>query len=379
MTSRSDISMWHPRSKGRKHPTPLKSAWISQAREIDDFVYSSRTNTESTVAYLTSAHGSGKSVTLIRYIVNTMHIPMEGKRGTWPRLVYILPREAEMTIEIDKGALHGFVTNNYTYIGDNFILDTYEGFTNQIEQASKGNSAWPEKILLVVDVELRASVAGEIFFGKLLELIMKEDGPVFSILLMSPHRSTRTVSAFETVVGEVQDIEVSDINPVLAPNLLQDEDKDLLGEHLRYLIDHTLKQDEDAGVVVATTDTSCFEGTKNLKPPAICINESNVTELAKGIRKGHRVFGMNPEVDVTACVDNLRLLIFDCAPMSILYDSKSDHLVKRKRILSENEVDLLASWALKSTTKPEEVRIYICITPNDMDSVQWNNDPAGPA
>ncbi|KAI1374720.1 hypothetical protein F4677DRAFT_446985 [Hypoxylon crocopeplum] len=160
-----------------------ESAWRSKKQEIETFVRDGRDIDRSRVAYMKSAHGSGKSTTFIRYLITRMkHDPPNTAAPT-----------SDDPEEFKKG-----ISINFSGLSSRYVISHYEGFVEHV--CGSNTIVWPKGLTILVDVELRASAFEEIFFGLLMELARNE---TLNIFLMAPHRSPRTISAFQRVTGPI--------------------------------------------------------------------------------------------------------------------------------------------------------------------------------
>ncbi|OTA78083.1 hypothetical protein M434DRAFT_18246 [Hypoxylon sp. CO27-5] len=350
-------------------------AWEAKLEDIDGFVKRSLTREPLQVVYLRSAHASGKSTTLLVHIMRAFRKASQGGiPQNIPRLIYVLPRHAELTFVVDyltemaDDLLVLISFEDFDRPEFPFAICTYEEFISNIHTIP--NLAVTTTIM--ADVELRASVAGEIFFGQLKELIQGEDTPIHNVLLMSPHCSKRTTQAFENVVGRVQDIVVPDINPEPDIRYLStDNQRDRILRAVNCVLNH----DAECKIVISTSRPIYIRRIESTNP--MYIFASNLG-LLKGTINEARVLVLDPEVGISAPMPNLRLLLSEGVSEAVLFDTLTSQLVQRKRMLTKQEFDQEWSWALK-TTDHKTVSILTCLTKAKLNHVNSTGDPWGPA
>ncbi|OTA70846.1 hypothetical protein K449DRAFT_428422 [Hypoxylon sp. EC38] len=355
---------------------PRERAWEAKLEDIDAFIKGSQACEQSRVAYLQSAHASGKSTTLLVHIMKEFQKYSQGSIQDIPCLIYVLPRDAELTFVVDyltemaDDLLELISSQDFDKPEIPFTICTYEGFISNVHMIPKFSMS----TTVIADVELRASVAGEIFFGQLKELIQKKDTPIGKVLLMSPHCSKRTIEAFEKAVGKVQDIIVPDINPELnVQHLLGDGD---IRPSIVRAVDLVLEHTEEGKVFVSTSQPHYLSGIKT--GHAVYVSASTTDELKSKI-SATRVLAVDPEAGISVPIPKLYLLVSEGVSDTVLFDTITSQLVQRKRTFTKQELDQQQSWALKTTTDPKIVRVFLCMTKSKFKHLNSTGDPWGPA
>ncbi|KAK6073784.1 hypothetical protein SCUP515_06706 [Seiridium cupressi] len=189
-------------------------SWESKKSEVDDFLKDCTENAGSMAAYLISPHASGKSTSLpIHTLVHTM------ETQTGP-LIYVLSREQEAksvfrNLVDFKPSLKEFIT--YADDGEglaaelesgDLVVWSYDDFVDWATEPTKTS------FTILADVELRATVSGELFFGKLIELAQpKPENPVMNIILLDARISGRTRKGFDKWNVPLRLIEVQGQQP----------------------------------------------------------------------------------------------------------------------------------------------------------------------
>ncbi|KAI1477373.1 hypothetical protein F4774DRAFT_412087 [Daldinia eschscholtzii] len=345
--------------------TNTNIAWKVKQREIEEFVKKGLKSTESTVAYLTSPHASGKSTTLISHIIKM--ILQYAPDDPSPRFIYVLPREVEKNLAREYLEDVIFQMKQQDTLSKDFCLSTYDEF---FDVTSKPDWKWPKRVTIVADVELRSSVEGEIFFGLLAGMVHKKREPILSVLLMSPHRSQRTVTAFQKVIDRVQDITVPEVIPGLNIKYIDELDtKEVVRK-----INNVLSQDERARVVILSSK----HDLKNIPPEKTSRINTADQLLDKSDDLARPILAVNLEVGTSARVKNLRLVVLHGSSDAVIFDKWAGHLARCKREVSKHEIAQGISWALKANTS-EPVEVLVCMSSNEYNKLQILEDPWSPA
>ncbi|KAI0879775.1 uncharacterized protein GGS22DRAFT_176782 [Annulohypoxylon maeteangense] len=350
------------------HPTD--SAWLAKKAEIDEWFKDCSTAPRTRVAYLQSAHASGKSTTFLKYLI-------ENSYAAEPcYFIYVAARVDEL-----NSARNYLVRNLPRRILSDISWDfedeerpwqltTYDHYVSWNDML--GEELYPDRVNMIVDVELLASVASELFFAKLLDRARwtREEPPVVAnIFLMSPHRSERTISAFRRHVGDVAEINVPDINPQLTLEVVKSHE--FPGVVLAAAAD-CLEQDEESRVVVIAHDTQFFDDAVGIRQ----IKRWKHPGLDESLCA--RQISVDSEAGLSAQVSKLRVLAFDYMSESTVLDTASGHTVKAERYLDRDEVERALSWALK-TEEPHEVRIITNLSPAIRDQMPRSDERHDPA
>ncbi|KAI1774833.1 hypothetical protein F4818DRAFT_416866 [Hypoxylon cercidicola] len=339
----------------------MESAWMAKMPDLTTFVARSLDIKQSRVTYLQSAHASGKSTTMLKWIMTVINDNLPQPKKATPWFVYVVPRPVEKEFVTDyllaNAGDDGIFENTSSSFDDRFVIVTYEGFLDAIGEKKD----WPERVTIMADVELRATVAGEIFFGKLLELVKKNE-PVVNLLLVSPHQSARTKSAFEQVVGQVHEIEVPNINPQLQVHTIEGND---WKEQVAGLVEQVYRANTEAKIFVGTSDGGYIDPIAHKNDKEIVhLKGPNVNGLHEAFAGKERIFAIDPEVAVSAPTDNLELVISEGTTRAVLFDTMTSQLVACKRSMTRREIELEQSWALKTSLHREDVGIYM-VTANN--------------
>ncbi|KAI1411325.1 hypothetical protein F5Y13DRAFT_191263 [Hypoxylon sp. FL1857] len=311
-------------------------------------------------------------------------------RGTHPTFIYVLPRDAELNYVSDYLIGHmpeerrkltsmGMIDPEYP-----FAISTYKEFNLFVDELYETREdepqRWPDQVTMMVDVELRASEGGELFFINLLDLIRRRS-PVLNILLMSRHFSVRTASAFEKIIGQVQRIQVPNINPELTTYRTAPDNMEATTLNAVRAVMATREPDSDEPrIVIGTSDDDIvvradfevqFIHSMNISEPGIFHDQAS-GEL-------NSVFVVDPEAVLSARLPNLKLVVTYGNSRSLLFDRVTGQLVNCTREMSLYEMELQTSWAFKTTTDPEDVRILQLMTAAKLKSLKRSKDPWGPA
>ncbi|KAI6083290.1 hypothetical protein F4821DRAFT_263026 [Hypoxylon rubiginosum] len=362
---------------------PRQSAWAANREEVRDFVSKGQDTERSRVTYLQSSYASGKSTTMLLYLMDYIHkiITTAGpKPKATPWFVYVLPRQADATLLGEWLASEppkddGIFESTSSSFEDRFVITTYRGFLESLDARQQKKEGWHKRVHIMADVELRASVDGEIFFGRLAELVQKND-PIVNLLLVSPQRSHRTIKAFERVAGRVQEIVVPNVNPQLRVKSIEGHD---WMDKAAAIVDQVLRADQEARVFVGMSDPRYLEQYLAQKGTAEVelVDRSNVDNLKDLIKE--RVIAVHPELNMSASTDNLRLVISQCTAESVIFDKAMGQLLECERELSLKEIEQEQSWALKTSLDLDDVDVYVAISKKQYKAAKNPNDPWSPA
>ncbi|RYP67579.1 hypothetical protein DL770_008597 [Monosporascus sp. CRB-9-2] len=300
------------------------SAWMAKQKDIEGFVQAARTSQQTRVAYLRSAHASGKSTTLLMHLLGMATGEQDGSQ-----LIYVVPGDLDQMSALQYILSEDFregvalrvaekVRKNLDS-GSPLVITTYGDFVRELSLGV----AVPRRVTIVADVELRATLAGELFFGVLLELAGTSE-LALTILLMAPHYSHLTLKEFGRVVGDVQRIDVPDINPKLRIEHLGEA---WAAEALAH-VKQVRARDPSAAVFLSSSDAYDLGGWDGY---------------------------------------------------AWLFDEKTSQIVRQARTITAYELQKELSWALKTTPAPETVRVFSCLTPAKAKKLQTSADPWGPA
>ncbi|KAI4864217.1 hypothetical protein F4820DRAFT_470840 [Hypoxylon rubiginosum] len=356
---------------------PRDSAWAANREDVRDFVVKGKDITQSRVTYLQSAHASGKSTSMLLWIMQLINQTVEKK--TYPSFIYVLPNETEVKFVCDFLAQDPLQDGIFETTGmsfeDRYVITTYERFLRLQEGMLQKGEHWPKRVTIMADVELRASVAGEIFFGKLAELVRKNK-PAVNLLLVSPHRSLRTLRAFQEIVGTVCEIVVPDANPQLRVKTI--EGHDWMDKAAR-LADDVLRKDKDAKVFFGMSDASYLFSylARQATAEVTFVNQLNVDDLKNLVKD--RVLVVDPELSVSAHTHGLRLVVSQCTAESVMFDTATSQLLQRERAMTLREVEQEQSWAFKTSSEPEDVEVYVAMPENRYRHLKRSCDPWSPA
>ncbi|RYP53036.1 hypothetical protein DL769_010580 [Monosporascus sp. CRB-8-3] len=348
---------------------PRTSAWMAKQKDIEDFMQAGRTSQKTRVAYLRSAHASGKSTTLLMHLLG-----MTTREQGGSRLIYVVPGKVEQ-----KSVLQRILSNDFREgvavrvaekvraniaAGSPLVITTYEDFVGEV---SEGVLA-PRRVTIVVDVELRVTLAGELFFGILLELAGTK-GLALTILLMAPHYSLVTLKEFGRVVGDVQRIDVPDINPKLRIEHLSEA---WAAEALAH-VNRVRARDPSAAAFLSSSDVyelGDWGDYVRISPDS----SEYLTETPPGAN-----VVVDPEFGVSLPWSNIRVVVSRGVSRAWLFDEKTSQIVLQVRTITAYELQKELSWAFKTTVEPKTVRVFSCLTPAKAKRMQAAADPWGPA
>ncbi|XDG01562.1 hypothetical protein ABKA04_001177 [Annulohypoxylon sp. FPYF3050] len=223
------------------------------------------------------------------------------------------------------------------------------------------------------DVELRASVYGELFFASLIDLLAHysrdpiERIPMIDVLLMSPHRSQRTVSAFERVVHLVQNIEVPDtarhLNTHIRPNIQ---------DNIENIVEDIYSRDNRSVVVIVGKNPRNVGGHVTTKI-------SGLTTIGSRTFATGGLLWIDPEADICLSLPTINFLVVGCVSKAALFDTNTSQVVVKNRPLEMNEISRVLSWA-RNTDTPSSVRIVLDQSAENLNrladppSTAWNSN-----
>ncbi|RYP15977.1 hypothetical protein DL767_010252 [Monosporascus sp. MG133] len=348
---------------------PRTSAWMAKQKDIEDFVQAAGTSQQTRVAYLRSAHASGKSTTLLMHLLG---MTTGGQGGS--QLIYVVPGDLDqmsvlqyiLSKDFREGVASGVAEKVRKSIasGSPLVITTYEDFVGELSQGA----AVPHRSTIVADVELRATLAGELFFGMLLELAGTSE-LALTILLMAPHYSLLTLKEFGRVVGDVQRIDVPDINPKPRIEHLGEA---WAAEALTH-VKQVRARDPSAAVFLSSSDAydlGEWDDYVQISPGS--------RDLLTDPPSGANVI-VDPEFGISLPWSNVRVVISRGVSQAWLFDEKTSQIVRQARTITAYELQKELSWALKTTHGLEMVRVFSCLTPAKIKELQASADPWGPA
>lgn len=341
-----------------RQPHPQNLAWKAKQTVIDDFLRTSLANKKTSVAYLKAAHGTGKSTTLLKHVYEVAQSVSEK-----PKITYVMSRAAEtaaLTKWLDESVGPGvFQQVLDTPLTPNipFTVTSYNTFVGSMPQ-----NPIREGILLVVDVELTPSLWGELVFGMLLAPTQSED-PAVTILLMAPHLSKRTVTAFEKVVGTMKIIDIQDPSPPLRVRYVQ-EDGNGWAETARAIIAKARARDAGAKALYCVPSNAAARDAVPNGASTLNLDLTVGTDIV--IQRASDLL-VDPHEGGSLQCPNLRLLVCMCSLESLAFDPMTSQIVQTKRrAISSDELDRQLSWALKTTHNPEDVEIIVLASRADV-------------
>ncbi|KAI0890889.1 hypothetical protein F4806DRAFT_484940 [Annulohypoxylon nitens] len=232
-----------------------------------------------------------------------------------------------------------------------------------------------DRVTLAVDVELRPSMYGELFWSYLCQLLSRDPRspsagiPVIDILMLSPYTCDRTVRTVEQFCPPVQMIEVLDLAPFPAERIKVDWN---LENDIAYAAELFCSEDDGAVVVIVgrnprkVRDLATAEITR--------ASAFGLLELPPS-----RVYWVDPEADLTLALPRIDVLLISCVCESSVFDKGTSQVLVRQRYLDQNEVNRALSWALK-TQRPDRVPVVVNIRPSELDrrdeliGAAWNSD-----
>ncbi|KAI1084502.1 hypothetical protein F5B20DRAFT_591449 [Whalleya microplaca] len=181
-------------SDNAQAPISHISAWRAKQSEIETFLTESQGRDATSTAYIHAAHASGKSTSLLAHVIDMFQ---SGKIGP---VVYVLarPSDAKSLCKCLQLDVHAWPNAPWirehvsTQLGQGpLVLSSYKSFSSWVQ--AQANKLHPRTTLLV-DVELRATVDGELFFGSLFEMAQPSRIPL-TIVCLAAHLSTRRPSS----------------------------------------------------------------------------------------------------------------------------------------------------------------------------------------
>ncbi|KAI1865054.1 uncharacterized protein JN550_008600 [Neoarthrinium moseri] len=376
------------------------SSWEAKKADIDDFLTKSFSSKQSRAAYITAPHASGKSTTLLLHVYD-----MAKKAKVWP-VVYVLPRYEEAR------DLYTYLTVNQTDLPNaadiceyTTLAATAEDMENSVGEkviilcAYEMFGIWNTpygRMVVMADVELRATVDGEIFFGKLVEMARprardseaegeQPDKHPLSIICLGARTSFRTVNHFNRWLGGVSIIEAA---PSAASNVnVTRLGNDWAEQMSKALADWAASSDKAAGTAVATLGPSIDELEINheaVDPQVVqhksllygSDNQGRPFPFARAVRRSGLVI-LDPDHAVSASCANLEMFLSGGVTKSTLFDLKTSQLVVKDRYLSHYELLLEESWVLKCRN-PERVKFLRRVQTSGHVSRQQQGKPADP-
>ncbi|KAI1086041.1 hypothetical protein F5B19DRAFT_502213 [Rostrohypoxylon terebratum] len=340
-------------------------AWIANKAEIDDWleVVNQDAADQACVAYLQSAPASGKSTTLLKYLMN--------RADAWPDpeacFVYVAPHEAQLRYVLDHiiPSLPEQVKSRLSIkFRETFPLKitTYEDFVRWDSMFDQ--ECFPKKTIVVAEVELRPSVMGEIFFARLIQRLRVKSGtkaPVHGIFLLSSHRCLRTVRAFDglTTRGGVRDIKVEAPDVPLRIKTIDDEVFfEVIVENIQRI--HGLGVKGKYVVVSQRHHGGIFHVSNKIGLKVGEINHQHLCADQTNEVTNYDVLLVDPEADMSVAVPDLRLLAVDCRVKATVIDPGTGHMVSVDKLMNEFEQNRFFSVALKLA--PQELKTISIIS-----------------
>ncbi|KAK6074255.1 hypothetical protein SCUP234_08305 [Seiridium cupressi] len=350
-------------------------SWESKKSEVDDFLKDCTENAGSMAAYLISPHASGKSTSLpIHMLVHTM------ETQTGP-LIYVPSREQEAksvfrNLVDFKPSLKEFIT--YADDGEglatelesgDLVVCSYDDFVDWATEPTKTS------FTILADVELRATVSGELFFGKLIELAQpKPENPVMNIILLDARISGRTRKGFDKWNVPLRLIEVQGQQP--SPRVKRP------GDDWKATMSKAIQETE--GQVVAVLESM----DELIEQDVLIIDRLNLCNQDGGglcvALPADKIVNICPDLSIKGRCRNLTLLLSHGQAVSLVLDEQIRQLVCTTRKLSHHELLREESWVLQSDNELEKVRYISCSpapsgrnsdnAPSDPTQSAWNQD-----
>ncbi|XDG01571.1 hypothetical protein ABKA04_001186 [Annulohypoxylon sp. FPYF3050] len=271
--------------------------------------------------------------------------------GVKSQLVYVFPRELEMRNALDyvKRALPPRFASFVSCHCENTDVPVRVTTFDRFRRDSRDWMTDLDRVTLAVDVELRPSMYGELFWSYLCELLSRDPRspsagiPVIDILMLSPYACDRTVRFVEQFCPPVQMIEVPDLAPFPAERIKVDWNLE------NDLVDAAeLFYSEDDGAVVVIVGRNPRKVGDFATAEITRASAFRLPEIPPS-----RVYWVDPEADLTLALPRIDLLLINC-------------VLVRQRYLDQNEVVRALSWALK-TQRPDRVPVVLNIRPSDLD------------
>ncbi|KAI1505837.1 hypothetical protein F5X99DRAFT_218778 [Biscogniauxia marginata] len=351
---------------------PRTSAWKAKQTEIEDFIRSSLDPGLSRGVYIQAAHGSGKSSTLLAHVAD-MHL--QGEAGP----VLYISRASEAKNAFDYLATCRPDLSGHVQSG---VLDSdkrpitvcnYEQFTRHFAHS---NAKLVAHIVLLLDVEVRPTVWGELCIATILKLASAMDVggkglTPLSTVCLAAHVSRRMQKAFEKRLRPMGLIEVPDINPVLKISYLEGEDNTA---KIRDYV-HRVLSFRSARVIISGASVYTLS---RIAEDYVLIEEDSDLSFLLSDEVRDRVFGVDSNISASLPVRNLQLYVSMGSTDAILFDTLTSQFVEMPRELCTTELKREQSWVLKCDQPLGDVEFVSVLGPN-----KWNApivaDPLEPA
>ncbi|KAK8085856.1 hypothetical protein PG997_007127 [Apiospora hydei] len=338
--------------------TELRFAWRQRQQEIDEFVrYLPSTNVSA--AFIAAQHASGKSTTLLAHISDVMQQDNAFANTT---IFYLLPSEIEVKVlcnyvfspESKPGTKAQTCFSRAIAPGKVFIADFDKGIAHfhEIYTRSKDGSS----VLLVLDLEIAPTTAGEVLLGLASEwaaCASKSADKGNGLVVLSSYTSPRALEALNRAVGRPPNlIQVPKVAVNMGMEVLEDDEvehvKRLYSQQSgsrRLLIHHS--PDWDHHLAVADKEKGRIRWIRSDYCPAV--------DQLISLRNIHVSVGT--DFPCSFPVNGLTHVVSSCKVEVLVFRKDVAQPVTQVRDITELEYNRERSWAHKSSV-PDDVMCY---------------------
>ncbi|KAK8041628.1 hypothetical protein PG993_006151 [Apiospora rasikravindrae] len=348
------------------------SAYLHKKEELDKFFEDAFAGNKPSAAYL-AAHETGQSTWMLGYVADLATSSNAGP------VVYVSQHQGEAELEYQRRASIGG-ENNYGDERIEFLLGSKNAepySTGQVVFCDYTNVPWGSLVgryVMIVDVELYCTTAGELFFCSLLEECRdsvrrgnkddtnssssSSDGSVPTVLCVAARVSKRTTDALGRWIPDgVTVIEVPDNRKPLEPEIIPDNEYEqtvlgILGGH---------RHRQDPGLAVLLSNEGLFEEAATSKCPGMMLHTGSLlgkTLLDLGIQNsGVAVF--RQELGFVAECPQLSLLISRQQRKMWTYHTGTSILRLEQRSLGFWGIRKEEDWIRKTQQGPDKTRYLV--------------------
>lgn len=357
----------------------MNSAYLLREAELTTFLNGALASDKTAAAYL-AAHEEGQSDWMLGHVTD-----MATSSDAGP-VVYVTPHAGEAQFAYERLARVGYTGNQDVKLrlveeeDDDYEMGGNGSYkTGHLVFCAYDTMPWddlPARYVVIVDVELYCTTAGEMFFARLLEKCSNDDdskdsddddsnsnsnssdGSVLTVLCVAPRVSTRTTHALERAIPEgVTVIEVPDNRPPLQPEVVVEQEqfddavKQAVADHASARAEHQ----QHPGVALVLTNLDRLEDH-------LSRNQVPILQHARQLRTpvpDPTVLLVRQELGFAGVCPQLRLVFSGQHRRAWVYHAGTSHLRQENRPLTFWGVRKEEEWIRKTQRRPALIRYVV--------------------